>query len=77
MLKAQREPGTVNTLKSILSYNKEVDEEGGGVSTHLSKCDRFVPRDIICIFTSKHSTITPIQLLRNLLKLQKKEGRKG
>ena len=44
--------------------------------THLSKCDRFVPRNIICIFTSKHSTITPIQLLRNLLN-KTNIGRRG
>lgn len=43
--------------------------------THLSKCDRFVPRNIICIFTSKHSTITPIQLLRNLLNKTNRGGR--
>lgn len=45
--------------------------------TYLSKCDRFVPRNIICIFTSKHSTITPIQLLRNLLKPNKQKRGRG
>lgn len=35
--------------------------------THLSKSDGFISGDKICIFTSKYSTVTAIQLLRNFL----------